>query len=172
MLVLFIADFKRCIARVWPAPTAPGPKRMRSITMATNPDEPRKQLLVVDDDPSIHDLVGHALRSQPVNIVPCGTAAEGFTHIKERSYDLILLDLGLPDIHGLEVLANLRQIRSDLRVIVITADDTPESLLRAIRENAYDYLRKPFAAAELTDLVDRALSTESDPAIEVLSAKR
>ncbi|MGA9496563.1 MAG: response regulator [Terriglobales bacterium] len=140
--------------------------------MATNPGEPRKQLLVVDDDPSIHDLVCHALRSQPVNIVSCGTAGEGFRHIKERSYDLILLDLGLPDIHGLEVLAGLRQIRSDLRVIVITADDTPESLLRAIRENAYDYLRKPFAAAELEDLVDRALNTESDPAIEVLSAKR
>ena len=70
------------------------------------------------------------------------------------------------------MLAGLRQIRSDLRVIVITADDTPESLLRAIGENAYSYLRKPFVPAELADLVSRALSTESEPAIEVLSSKR
>ena len=140
--------------------------------MATHPLAQRKQLLVVDDDPSIHDFVGHALRSLPVNIVSCGTAGEGFRRMKESSFDVILLDLGLPDIHGLEVLADLRQIRSDIRVIVITADDTSESLLRAIRENAYDYLRKPFNAADLADLVDRALTTEPDPAIEVLSAKR
>jgi DNA-binding response OmpR family regulator len=140
--------------------------------MPTDSSEPRKQLLVIDDDPSIHDLVGHALRSQPVNIVSCGTAGDGFNRITASSYDLVLLDLGLPDIHGLEVLSRLRHIRSNLRVIVITADDTSESLLRAIRENAYDYLRKPFTAFELEDLVNRALSAESDPAIEVLSAKR
>jgi DNA-binding response OmpR family regulator len=140
--------------------------------MATNSPSSRKQLLVVDDDPSIHDFVGHALRSEPVNIVSCETAGEGFRRMKEGSFDLVLLDLGLPDIHGLEVLAGLRQIGSDLRVIVITADDTPESLLRAIRQNAYDYLRKPFTAIDLADLVSRALTTKSDPAIEVLSAKR
>jgi DNA-binding response OmpR family regulator len=140
--------------------------------MSTNPPVPLRPLLVVDDDPSIHDLVRHALRSEPVNIVSCETAAAGYKCVKESSYDLILLDLGLPDIHGLEVLAGLRQIRSGLRVIVITADDTPESLLRAIRENAYGYLRKPLATAELADLVTRALTTEPEPAIEVLSAKR
>jgi len=140
--------------------------------MPANSPSPKKQILVIDDDPSIHDLVGYALRSEPVDITACETAAEGLKRVKEASYDLILLDLGLPDVHGLEVLAGLRQIRSDLRVIVITADDTPESLLRAIRENAYSYLRKPFAPAELADLVSRALSTESEPAIEVLSSKR
>jgi DNA-binding response OmpR family regulator len=140
--------------------------------MATNPPVLRKQLLIVDDDPSIHDFVDHALRSEPVNIVSCETAAEGLRRVKKDPYDLILLDLGLPDIHGLEVLARLRLIRSDLRVIVITADDTPESVLRAIRENAYGYLRKPLTATDLADVVIRALTTESEPAIEVLSSKR
>jgi DNA-binding response OmpR family regulator len=127
---------------------------------------------VIDDDSSVHDFVGYALRAQPVNIVSCGTAGEGFRRMTEGSFDLILMDLGLPDIHGLELLASLRKIGSSSRVIVITADDSPESLLRAIRENAYDYLRKPFTATELEDLVVRALTTKSDPAIEVLSAKR
>ena len=107
--------------------------------MATGSPAPRKQLLVVDDDPSVHDFVGHALRSLPVDIVSCETAGEGLRRIAERPFDLILLDLGLPDISGLEVLARLRQMGSAFRVIVITADDTPESLLRAIRQNTYDY---------------------------------
>ena len=140
--------------------------------MATGPPAPRKQLLVVDDDPMVHDFVGHALRSLPVEIVSCETAGEGLRQIAERSFDLILLDLGLPDINGLEVLARLRKRGSAFRVIVITADDTPESLLRAIRQNTYDYLRKPFTAPELAELVTRALSAKTDPAIEVVSAKR
>lgn len=140
--------------------------------MATNPSARQKQLLVIDDDPSIHDFVRHALRSEALDIVCCTTAAEGFRQVREGFCDLILLDLGLPDIHGLEVLGGLRQIKNDLRVIVITADDTPESLLRAIRENAYGYLRKPLTACDLMDLTIRALTTESEPAIEVLSSKR
>ena len=140
--------------------------------MATGSPAPRKQLLVVDDDPSVHDFVGHALRSLPVDIVSCETAGEGLRRIAERPFDLILLDLGLPDISGLEVLARLRQMGSAFRVIVITADDTPESLLRAIRQNTYDYLRKPFTAADLAALVIRALAAKTDPAIEVVSAKR
>jgi CheY-like chemotaxis protein/anti-sigma regulatory factor (Ser/Thr protein kinase) len=140
--------------------------------MATGSAAPRKQLLVVDDDPSVHDFVGHALRSEPVDIVSCETAGEGLRRIAERSFDLILLDLGLPDISGLEVLARLRQMGGAFRVIVITADDTPESLLRAIRQNTYDYLRKPFTATELAELVTRALAAKTDPAIEVVSAKK
>lgn len=140
--------------------------------MATVAPSPRKQLLVVDDDPSIHEFVSYALRSQPADIVSCETAGEGFRRIAEHAFDLVLLDLGLPDMHGLEVLSRLRQIGSSLRVIVITADDTPESLLSAIRENAYDYLRKPLAVTELADLVARALAAKAEPGIEVLSAKR
>jgi CheY-like chemotaxis protein/anti-sigma regulatory factor (Ser/Thr protein kinase) len=140
--------------------------------VATSSPTPRKQLLVVDDDPSVHDFVAYALRAQPVDIVSCETAGEGFRRIAECPFDLILLDLGLPDMHGLEVLARLRQIGSGSRVIVITADETPESLLRAIRENTYDYLRKPFTANDIADLVSRALAAKSDPAIEVVSAKR
>lgn len=141
--------------------------------MATANPAPRStKVLVVDDDPSVHDLVRHALRTQPLTVECCETAAEGFRLLADRPFDLILLDLGLPDLHGLEVLARLRQSGSTARVIVVTADDTPESLMRAIRENAYEYLRKPFRAEELADLVQRARTARRDPEIEVLSAKR
>jgi CheY-like chemotaxis protein/anti-sigma regulatory factor (Ser/Thr protein kinase) len=138
--------------------------------MATG--SPRKQLLVVDDDPMVHDFVAHALRSLPVDITSCETAGEGLRRMAERAFHLTLLDLGLPDLNGLEVLARLRKMGGSFRVIVITADDTPESLMHAIKQNAYDYLRKPFTATDLAELVTRALGAKTDPAIEVLSAKR
>ena len=140
--------------------------------MLSSEDGSRKEVLVVDDDPSVHDLVAHALRAQPIHLVRCETGAEGLRLVEQRSFELVLLDLGLPDIHGLEVMSRLKHLGGAHQVIVITADDTPESLLQAIRENTYEYLRKPFSPDELVELVVRALGRKPDPAIEVLSAKR
>jgi CheY-like chemotaxis protein len=139
--------------------------------MAAPQAVPRKQVLVIDDDPSIHDLVAYALRDT-ADVVARTTATEGLKTLEERQFDLLLLDLGLPDIHGLDVLRRLRQGGSGTRVAVITADDTSESLLRAIRENAYEYLRKPFTMEQIADLTERAFATASEPEIKVLSGKR
>ena len=139
-------------------------------TAKAQPDS-RKLVLVVDDDPAIHDLVSHTLRDI-AQVTACSSAVEGLAALCSRPFDLLLLDLGLPDIHGLEVLGRLRQLEIVTRVVVITADDTPESLLRAVRQNAYEYLRKPFSTEELHDLIRRALSTRPEPRIEVLSGKR
>jgi len=139
--------------------------------MAAPQPVPRKQVLLVDDDPSIHDLVSYALRNA-AEVVACVTAAEGLKTLDTKPFDLLLLDLGLPDMHGLDVLSRLRQVGSRTRVVVITADDTPESLLRAIRENTYEYLRKPFTMEQLADMTERALAAAPEPEIKVLSAKR
>lgn len=138
--------------------------------MASAPTR-QKAVLVVDDDASIHDLVSHTLRKDAL-VTACSTASEGLAALPSGHFDLLLLDLGLPDIHGLEVLARIRQLGIPTRVVVITADDTPESLLVAIRENAYEYLRKPFTTDQLIELVHRALVTRPEPEIKVLSAKR
>ena len=139
--------------------------------MAASQSSPRKQVLVIDDDPSIHDLVSYALRDT-ADVVACATATAGLKTLETKPFDLLLLDLGLPDIHGLDVLARLRQAGTRTRVAVITADDTPESLLRAIRQDAYEYLSKPFTMDQIADLAERALATTSEPEITVLSAKR
>jgi len=132
---------------------------------------PQKQVLLIDDDPAIHDLVSYALRDT-AQVVACGTATEGLAALHATPFDLLLLDLGLPDLHGLDVLARLRQAGTETRIVIITADDTPESLLRAIRENTYEYLRKPFTMEQITQLAERALTAASEPEIKVLSAKR
>ena len=139
--------------------------------MAAAQPVPRRQVLVIDDDPSIHDLVTFALRNK-ADVVARATATEGLKTLEERRFDLLLLDLGLPDIHGLDVLTQLRQDKRGTRVAIITADDTSDSLLRAIRDNAYEYLRKPFTMEQIAQLAERAFSTTSEPEIQVLSAKR
>jgi len=139
--------------------------------MAAPQSVPRKQVLVIDDDPSIHDLVAYALRNT-ADVTSCANASDGLRTLEARPFDLLLLDLGLPDIHGLDVLSRLRQAGSRTRVAVITADDTPESLLRAIRENTYEYLRKPFTMEQIAELAERAFATASEPEIKVLSGKR
>ena len=131
----------------------------------------QKQVLLIDDDPAIHDLVSYALRNT-AQVVGCGTATEGLAALHAKPFDLLLLDLGLPDLHGLDVLARLRQAGSRTRIVIITADDTPESLLRAIRQNTYEYLRKPFTMEQIAQLAERALTAASEPEIKVLSAKR
>jgi len=135
------------------------------------PQSIQKQVLLIDDDPATHDLVSYALRTM-AQVVGCGTATEGLAALHAKPFDLLLLDLGLPDLHGLDVLARLRQAGSHTRIVIITADDTPESLLRAIRQNTYEYLRKPFTMEQIAQLAERALTAASDPEIKVLSAKR
>ena len=139
--------------------------------MAAPQPVPQKLALVVDDDPSVHDLVAHALRKS-ARVVACATASEGLRALAEGHFDLLLLDLGLHDMHGLDVLARVRRLGIGTRVVVITADDTPESLLRAIRENTYEYLRKPFTTQQLAEFSERALAAAPAPEIRVLSAKR
>ena len=135
------------------------------------PQSMQKQVLLIDDDPAIHDLVTFALRNT-AQVVGCGTATEGLAALHAKPFDLLLLDLGLPDLHGLDVLARLRQAGSRTRIVIITADDTPESLLRAIRQNTYEYLRKPFTMEQIAQLAERALTAASEPEIKVLSGKR
>jgi len=138
--------------------------------MAATQSVLQKEVLLIDDDPGIHDLVTFALR-QTARVVACATATEGLKTLHARPFEVLLLDLGLPDLHGLDVLARLRQAGTETRIIIITADDTPESLLKAIRQNTYEYLRKPFTMEQITQLVERALSATHEPEIKVLSAK-
>jgi DNA-binding NtrC family response regulator len=65
-------------------------------------------------------------------------------NIQKKSFDLVFLDIWTPKLTGLEVLARVRAGESRPKIIIMTADGTPETLLRAIREQAYEYLSKPF----------------------------
>ncbi len=98
--------------------------------------------------------------------------ATGLARLNRSRFDLVLLDVWMPGMDGLEVLSRLRGAPSRPRVIVMTADDAPETLLKAVREQAFSYVTKPVEPEELNSVVASALASKPDlRPIEVVSAK-
>ena len=133
---------------------------------------PAKRVLIVDDEELIRELLRRALSEAGYQVEQAADGAEGLQILKANYFDVVLLDIWMPRMNGLEVLASLHELPSPPRVIVMTADHTPETLLNAIREEAYLYIGKPFAPSALVDLVGKALAAPGQtPPIQVLSAK-
>mgnify|MGYP000486063731 CR=1 FL=1 len=110
------------------------------------------KVLIVDDDERVARALRRVLQSShDVEIATSGRAA--IDRLKKENYDLVLSDIWMPRMNGFELLAWLRNRPGGSRVIVLTSDDTPETLLTAIREQAYHYIRKPVDPKELLRLV-------------------
>jgi two-component system, OmpR family, KDP operon response regulator KdpE len=106
------------------------------------------QLLVVEDDERIRSALIRALRERGHAVSSAGTALAGLQQAVEERPDLVLLDLGLPDLDGRELLRMLRAV-SAVPVIVATARDDDESVVQALDAGADDYVLKPFQAGQL-----------------------
>ena len=106
------------------------------------------QLLVVEDDERIRAALIRALRDRGHAVSSAGTALDGLRLAVDERPDLVLLDLGLPDLDGRELLRMLRAV-SAVPVIVATARDDEESIVQALDAGADDYVVKPFAAGQL-----------------------
>jgi CheY-like chemotaxis protein len=131
-----------------------------------------QRILVVEDDRAVRHLVCEILKSAGYDVESVGDGVECLAKVKEKQFDLIILDIWIPKMNGLEVLAELRKSPSSPRAIVMTADNTPETLLKAVREQAYRYVSKPFDSKVLLDLVKNTLATAPPTApIEVISSK-
>ena len=131
---------------------------------------PAKSILVIDDDASITRLISLILEKEGHSVVTCNTGMDGIQLLREHRFDLMLLDLGLPDMDGLKLLQTWNG-RNGTKVIVITADNTAETIMTAIKSGAYLYIHKPFEPEQLRDLVATALKAQDPERIEVLSAK-
>ncbi len=107
------------------------------------------RILVVDDEPSICRLLAHNLGRAGYEVVTAGSGGEAIDTIESSSVDLVLLDLKLPDIAGLEVLRHLRRIDADLPVIVLTAHGSVDIAVEAMKLGAQDFLAKPFEMERL-----------------------
>ncbi len=130
------------------------------------------RILVADDDRTTRLLLSEILRSAKLTVVAASDGNEALQKIKSGKFDLALLDIWMPKKNGIEVLAAMRKMKSAPKVIVMTSDDTPETLFRAIREQAYQYITKPIDAKALLDLVRESLQKkQAAPPIEVISAR-
>lgn len=123
---------------------------------------PAPVLLVIEDEEEMRRLLRTTLRAHGYQVVEAATAREGLMHAAGRNPDVVLLDLGLPDRDGLDVLRALRA-GSGVAVIVISARGREPEKVAALDEGADDYLTKPFGVSELLARVRVALRHASSP---------
>jgi two-component system, OmpR family, response regulator RegX3 len=110
------------------------------------------KILVVDDEPAIADSVGYALTEEGFEVDVVGDGAAALAAARERAYDLMILDLLLPRVPGLDVCRTLRA-ESDLPILMLTAKDAELDRVRGLELGADDYVTKPFSLAELVSRV-------------------
>jgi CheY-like chemotaxis protein/anti-sigma regulatory factor (Ser/Thr protein kinase) len=138
------------------------------------PDETpaRHRVLIADDDAAIRHGISKLLENAGFEVSEAADGIAALNAIQQKQYDLVFLDIWMPHFSGLDVLARIRTGTNRPKVIVMTSDGTSETLLRAVKEQAYDYLSKPFPPRQAVEAAQRALSADQEPAIEVLSARR
>jgi CheY-like chemotaxis protein/anti-sigma regulatory factor (Ser/Thr protein kinase) len=132
-----------------------------------------RRILIVDDDRALRYVLADLLTDAGHTIDPAADGPDALRRLDAGTFDIVLLDLGLPGMSGLDVLAHARAAASPPIVVMMTADDTPETLLAAVRGQAYRYLRKPFAPSAIVEVIDDAIASAPSAAmsIEVVSAK-
>ena len=118
---------------------------------------PNVRVLVVDDDASIGEYVRTLLGNDGFEVTVVSDPAKAEGVLRSESPHLVILDLMMPGMHGLDVLERLRKIDSDVAVVIFTGYPSLETAVGAMKLDAVDYLKKPFEPEELRATVDRVL---------------
>jgi len=114
-------------------------------------------MLVVDDDPGASGLLREVFVEEGYDVVLASSGAAALDLAAARPFDIVLSDVQMPDLDGIEVLRRLRRLTPDPTVILVTAYGTIETAIRALHEGAFDYVRKPFKLDEVRLCVARAM---------------
>lgn len=107
------------------------------------------RILLIEDDEKVSKAVSHGLEAEHLAVDTVGNGLEALDTARSGSYDLVILDLMLPGLHGTELLKRLRQVNTEVPVLVLTARDAVADKIANFEAGADDYLTKPFAFAEL-----------------------
>jgi DNA-binding response OmpR family regulator len=132
---------------------------------------PSARVLVVDDDRTTRHLMRAVLAKEGFAVGVAKDGTEAIARLRAKRYDLMLLDVWMPRLDGLGVLDRLAGTKRKPTVVVLTADDTPETLLRALRRQAHQFVHKPIEPQALVTIVREALKARSQPPITVESAR-
>ncbi|HIJ64191.1 MAG TPA: nitrogen regulation protein NR(I) [Rhodospirillaceae bacterium] len=117
-------------------------------------------ILVADDDRGIRTVLSQALGRAGYEVRTTGNAATLWRWVADGDGDLVITDVVMPDENGLDLLPRIKKIRPDLRIVVMSAQNTLLTAVKAAQRGAFEYLPKPFDIRELVSLVQRALSTQ------------
>jgi len=116
------------------------------------------EVLIIDDEPLMRISISDALKAEGYNVASAATGSEGLKAIKDTSYDVVITDLRLPEVDGVQILKTCRQISPHTKVLMITAYGSVDTAVEAMRIGAYDYITKPFSMDELILTVKRLIA--------------
>ena len=129
------------------------------------------KILVVDDDRGTRHILQRLLTADGYETAVAKDGLDALRALERQQFDLLLLDVWMPRLNGLELLAKLRTRQTKPRVVVMTSDDAPQTLLETVRENAFRYVHKPVEPSVLLNTVRQVLAAPDIPPIEVISAR-
>ncbi|UCF68318.1 MAG: sigma-54-dependent Fis family transcriptional regulator [Acidobacteriota bacterium] len=118
---------------------------------------PEFSILIVDDEFSVRDSLLNWFRKDGYQVRAAANATEALRALQDRSFDVILLDIKMPGMDGMELQERIHKINPKIAVIMITAFATVETAVQALKQGAFDYVTKPIDPDELSHLVRRAL---------------
>ncbi|SLN54668.1 nitrogen regulation protein NR(I) [Oceanibacterium hippocampi] len=122
-----------------------------------------RTVLIADDDSAIRTVLGQALGRAGYNVRTTGLAATLYNWVQDGEGDLVITDVVMPDENGLDLLPRIKRLRPDLPIVVMSAQNTLFTAIRATERGAYDYLAKPFDLRELVQVAERALTRPEGP---------
>ncbi|MEW6110174.1 MAG: response regulator [Nitrospirota bacterium] len=117
-----------------------------------------EKILIVDDDPDMLELLSMIITEKtPYEVVTTNNPLEVIDLAKKNKFDLIIADLKMPGMDGIELLDSIKKIDPNLTVIIITAYGTIESAVETMHKGAFDFITKPFRKEQILYTIDRAL---------------
>jgi len=125
-------------------------------------NEKKIRLLIIDDENIVHKSCNRILRASQFEITNAHSGEEGLELVEKNDFDLVLTDLMMPGISGMEVLDRLIKDKPEIVVIVFTGFATVDSAREALKKGAFDYIPKPFTPKELTDVLNNAVNERAE----------
>jgi len=119
-----------------------------------------KPILIVDDEKNIRLTLSRSLEVLGVETDSAEDGKEALVKLREKEFGLILLDIRMPGVDGMEVLRQVRESRPDIRIIILTAYGTIELAVEAMKLGAVDFIQKPFVPEQIRERVARVMSRE------------
>jgi DNA-binding NtrC family response regulator len=115
------------------------------------------KILIIDDEKAVADILKDFLSDKERSVDVCYSGLAGIESIQKNSYDLLIVDLVMPKVGGLDILRYAKKTYPDVLVIIITGHASLETAVMAIKEGAYDYIRKPCKLEEIRIVVENAI---------------
>ena len=115
-----------------------------------------EQILVVDDEPLMREFLETTLKRNSYDVLTCPNGMDAIKELQKRNFDLVLTDMKMPGIGGIEVLEEVKRVSPETEVIVMTAYGTVETAVEAMKKGAYDYIMKPFTPDQIEHLIKMA----------------